>query len=164
MRKLFFSMLLLAFPAYAAAKVPRPSTLAGPVTYEVASWGKILVRWQINPDGTGEIWRNGPGERELRKFRLTLEGDAMQTFVTNVEDARAATRREIRCKKQMFDLPYGSITWDYPGAKQTYSFDSGCFSKAVDEVQEILTAASSNVEALAKIEPKPYIIEPLPQR
>lgn len=164
MRKLLFLVVPLALPACAAA-TSAPQVLPGPVTYEVRSWGRIMVRWQVNPDGTGEIWRGGQGRASaLRKFRLKLEGDALRTFVANVEDARHATRDGVSCRKEIFDLPYGSITWDYPTAKQAYSFDAGCRSEKGDEVQDILTAASSNVETLANIEAKPYIVEPVTQR
>lgn len=164
MQKLLFSVALIAWPACLSAGAVE-KTLAGPVTYEVRSWGRILLHWQINPDGSGEIWRSGQEkEAALRKFRLQLEGTALQTFITNVEDAREATRGGIPCKKEIFDLPYGSVTWDYPDAKQIYSFDAGCRSKEGDDAQDILTAATSNVETLAKIETKPYIIEPVPQR
>ena len=163
MQKLLFLVALIAWPTCSSAGAAEKS-LAGPITYEVRSWGRVLLHWQINPDGSGEIWRSGQGkEAVLRKFRLRLEGAALQTFVTNVEDARQATRDGIPCKKEIFDLPYGSITWDYPGAEQAYSFDAGCRSEEGDDVQDILTAATSNVETLAKIEVTPYIVEPVLQ-
>lgn len=158
MRKLLLS-LFLALPTSACAEA-----LPGPVTYEVSSWGQLLVRWQVNPDGSGEIWRGGLGKREIRKFRLRLTGDALTTFVKNVDDVRAATRGGVPCREEATDLPYGSITWNYPGARQDYSFHAGCRSAKADEVQDLLTAANSNVETLAKIEAKPYIVEPVTNR
>jgi hypothetical protein len=154
--------LLLTLPACASAGEP-PATLPGPVTYEVRSWGRILLRWQVMPDGTGEIWR-GPRQlkdrNEIRKFRLRLQGNALRTFVADVEEAREATRGGIKCTKEIFDLPYGSMTWDYPGAKQTYAFDAGCRSEKGDAVQDVLTAADTVVETMARIDARPYIVEP----
>lgn len=159
MRILLFSS-LLALPVSASAQA-----LPGPVIYEVSSWGRVLVRWQVNPDGSGEIWRGGQAkDAPLRKFRLKLAGDALRTFTTNVEDARKAVRGGIACRKEIFDLPYGSITWDYSGARQVYAFDAGCRSDRADEVQDILTAANANIETLAKIETRPYMIEPVTTR
>lgn len=164
MRKLIFSVALLALPAWASA-APADATLAGPVIYEVRSWGRLLVRWQVNPDGTGEIWRQGQGQDTgVWKYRLRMEDSAFRTFATNVEDARRATQDGIACKKEIFDLPYGSITWDYPAGRQVYSFDAGCRSEVGDKVQDILTAANSNVETLARIDPKPYMTEPITKR
>ena len=81
-----------------------------------------------------------------------------------MQDVREATSNGIPCDKEIFDLPYGTVTWDYPGAKQVYSFDAGCRSTAVDDTMEILAAASSIIEHMATIEPKPYMTEPLPPR
>ena len=74
----------------------RDATLAGPVIYEVRSWGRLLVRWQVNPDGTGEIWRQGQGQDTgVWKYRLRMEDSAFRTFATNVEDARRATHADV---------------------------------------------------------------------
>lgn len=158
MRKLLFSAALLALPTTACA-----DALPGPISYEVNSWGQLLLRWQINPDGSGEIWRGGLGAKHIRKFRLRLDGNALKTFIANAQDARAATRGGIKCQEEMTDMPYGTITWNYPGARQEYHFDAGCRSRAADDAQEILTALSSNVETLAKIDAKPYLVEAVPQ-
>lgn len=158
MRKLLLSLLLVLPTSVSAQALP------GPVSYEVSSWGQLLVRWQVNPDGSGEIWRGGLGKRAIRKFRLRLNRNALNTFVNNIEDVRKATRDGVPCQREITDMPYGSITWDYPEARQVYSFDAGCRSEKADEVQDILTAANSNVETLAKIEAKPYMIEPLANR
>src|SRR5689334_15853864 len=119
--------------AIAAETAGQP--LAGPVSYEVRSWGEIMAHWQVNPDGTGDIWRvsrEGKGAAEIRKFRLHLDGAAMRSFGTLSGTLHTATLRPIRCRKEIYDLPYGSVTWDYPAAKQVYAFDAGCFSKRGD--------------------------------
>jgi hypothetical protein len=151
--------------ASVVASVAASAALPGTVTYEVRSWGRLLLHWQVNPDGTGEIWRGKPGKGEggLRKFRMRLEGNALQQFATNVEDARQATKAGIPCDKEIFDLPYGAITWDYPGAKQVYAFDAGCTSQEGEAVFQILGAASTIVETMARVDAKPYMIEPAPR-
>lgn len=152
---------LILLPACASAAEPS-ADLPGPVTYEVKSWGRLLLRWQVDPDGKGEIWRTAEqkDKASIRKHRLRLEGDAMRTFISNVEEAREATKDGVRCDKEIFDLPYGAITWDYPGAKQSWSFDAGCRSEEADEVMAILGAATSVVETMAKVDPDPYVVEP----
>jgi hypothetical protein len=166
--RIILALALIALPASATpGRAQASDGLAGPVSYEVRSWGRILLRWQVNPDGSGEIWR-GPrqmkGPQAIEKYRLHLQGDALRTFVTNMEDVREATKGGIPCAKEVFDLPYGSVTWDYPGAKQVYSFDAGCRSEEGDDAMEILAAASTIIENMAAIEPKPYMTEPLPPR
>jgi hypothetical protein len=158
---LLLPLMLLTLPVCAMARAPA-STLPGAVTYEVRSWGQIMLRWQINPDGTGEIWRKADDQHSglVRKFHLRLESDALRTFMSDVEEARVATRRGIHCRKQIYDLPYGTITWDYPGAKQEYHFDAGCQSQKGDEAQDILTAATTVVETMAKVDADPYATDP----
>jgi len=160
---LLTSALALLFPAGLSAAEPKPAgALPGPVSYEVRSWGRLILRWQVNPDGTGEIWKLAEQKDKgtIRKFRLHLAGDGMNAFVTNMEDVRAANEKGIRCDKEIFDLPCGSVTWDYPGARQTYSFDAGCRSEEADEAGEILSAASTIIETMAKIDADPYVVEP----
>lgn len=164
MRNIPLVLALLATPACASADAPAAATrtLPGPVTYEVRSWGRILLRWQVNPDGTGEIWRRAEqkDKAETRKFHLRLAGNALRTFVADVEEAREETRGGIACQKTIYDLPYGTITWDYPGAKQVYSFDAGCRSEKGDTALDIVSAADTVVETLASIDANPYITEP----
>jgi hypothetical protein len=156
-------LVVLALPACAAASEPdSQGAPAGPVSYEVRSWGRLLLRWQVNPDGTGEIWRGAREQKdagEVRKFRLLLQGDPLRSFTAEMEEARVATQKGIDCEKVVTDLPYGSVTWDYPGAKQVYSFDAGCRSEDGDAAMDIVSAASTIVETMASIDAKPYMTE-----
>lgn len=163
MRKTLLASALAILPASLDAAEPEPAgTLPGPVSYEVRSWGRVILHWQINPDGTGEIWKltEQKDKGTIRKYRLRLAGEGMNAFVTNMEDVRTANAKGIRCEKEIFDLPYGTVTWDYPGARQTYSFDAGCRSEEADEAAEILGAASTIVETMAKVDRDPYVTEP----
>ncbi|MBV1687229.1 hypothetical protein KRR38_05965 [Novosphingobium sp. G106] len=164
MRKTLLASMLVILPVgLHAAEPERAGTLPGPVSYEVRSWGRVILHWQVNPDGTGEIWKlaEQKDKGQLRKFRLRLAGHGMNAFVTNIEGVRAANEKGIRCDKEIFDLPYGSVTWDYPDAKQTYSFDAGCRSEEADEAAEILGAASTIIETMAKVDSDPYVVEPV---
>ncbi|HEY0958339.1 MAG TPA: hypothetical protein VGE05_03590 [Novosphingobium sp.] len=154
------ALVLIALPCCAHAAEPDP-VLAGPVNYEVRSWGRIILRWEVKPDGSGEIWRGRPGKGagEVRKFRLRLPDDALRTFARNLEDVREVTKGGVTCDKEIYDLPYGTITWDYPGGKQGYAFDAGCRSEEADEVMDILGAANSVLENMAAIDAKPYVTE-----
>lgn len=159
-------LLFLALTACAGKSDAQPQAggaLPGPVGYEVRSWGRLLLRWQVNPDGSGEIWRGARQQKdagEIRKYRLRLQGDPLRSFAADMEEARAATQKGIDCEKVVTDLPYGSVTWDYPAAQQAYSFDAGCRSDDGDEVMDILGAASTIVETMATIDAKPYMTQP----
>ncbi|MEJ5975940.1 hypothetical protein WG901_04795 [Novosphingobium sp. PS1R-30] len=138
------------------------ATLPGPVTYEVSSWGRLLTHWQVNPDGSGEFWRGsglGKGEGDVSKYRMTLPPEALRAFAAAVEPIRTRTAKDVKCRDEITDMPYGAITWDYPGARQNYAFNGGCLSPEADAVREQLRAAHDLVEKRAAIEPKPYIVE-----
>jgi len=163
MRYLLPALLLSLLPACSMAGPGAPSTtpLPGPVTYEVSSWGRLLTRWQINPDGSGEFWRGtglGKGNGDVSKFRMTLTPETLRAFTAAVEPIRLRTAKGIKCSEEITDMPYGAITWDYPGARQSYNFDGGCISTEADAVREQLRAAHAIVEKRATIEPKPYIV------
>lgn len=153
-------------PGCASAAEPTPApVLPGPVTYEVRSWGALLLHWQVNPDGSGEIWRGDrkKGGGEVRKFRMRLSPSVLQTVAANLEDARQTTQDGAACTKDIYDLPYGTITWDYPDSKRSWSFDAGCRSEEADEAMDLLGAASTVVENSAVVDAKPYAIEPGPR-
>jgi hypothetical protein len=162
-RNIPWVLALLVTPACAAADEPATAArnLPGPITYEVRSWRWILLRWQVNPDGTGGIWRRGKQNdtTETRKFGLRLAGDALRAFVADIEPAREATSGGISCRKINFDLSYASITSTYPGAKQVYSFDAGYGSEKGDAALDLVSAADTVTETMASIDADPYITQ-----
>ena len=136
--------------------------LPGRVTYEVSSWGHLETRWQVNPDGSGELWRGsglGKGAGMISKFRMTLNAKALRALFAAVEPIRERTARGIKCREEITDMPYGTIIWDYPGARQSYDFNDGCRSPEADAVARQLQTAQYIVEQQAMIEPNPYIVE-----
>lgn len=162
MRRMLPALALTLLSGCAAAAPPYTGGLAGPVTYEVSSWGRLLFRWRVNPDGSGEFWRGtglGKGEGEVSKYRMRLEPAALREFIAAAEPIRSATAKEIDCQHEITDMPYGSIAWDYPDAKQSYAFDGGCISPAADRVAKQIRALHDTVEQQAAIEPQPYAVD-----
>jgi len=169
MRKTFSIPIMLCLSACATdstgSSAAPSGDLAGPVTYKVSSWGRLLTQWQVNPDGSGEIWKGkglGKGHGAVRKYRLRMSDEAMQAFVAKAEPLRRATENGIDCKRQITDMPYGSITWDYPEKQQSYAFDAGCRSAQADAAMEQLRAVSDVIEKMATIEAEPYMTDPGP--
>lgn len=133
--------------------------LAGPVTYDMSSWGQLLLRWQVNPGGDGEIWKGeglGKGRSAVRKYRMQLPPAALAEFKSKSDALKAATARGIECRREISDMPYGSITWDFRDDRASYRFDGGCKSAAADAALGQLRALSELVESKAAIEPTPF--------
>ena len=79
---------------------PQVDRLAGPVSFDLSSWGRLLTHWQVNPDGTGEIWRGegfGKGEGAVRKYRLRMDDAAMRGFVAAVAH-RLVDQQEVHVR------------------------------------------------------------------
>ena len=137
-------------------------SLAGPVSYDVSSWGRLLTHWRVNPDGTGEIWRGegfGKGNGTVRKYRLRMDEAAMRKFTELSEKLRESTSQEIPCTRQITDMPYGAVVWDFPNAKQTYRFDAGCRSPEADAVADRIKIVHDVIDTMATIDAEPYITE-----
>lgn len=142
-------------------KVESVARLSGPIVYEESSWGSLLLRWQINPDGSGEIWRgSGPAKSAgvVRKFQMTLPPDGLRAFAAQIEPLRTATRKPLPCTRTITDLPYGSVTWGEGANAQKWSFDRGCRSSVVDEAMTLLGRANAAIELTAKVDPQPYAV------
>lgn len=155
-------LLLSACAAGEGTPTPPAGSLAGPVTYEVSSWGRRLFYWRVEPGGSGEFWRGtglGKGEGDVSKYRMTLDAETLRAFAAAVEPIRARTAKGVACRDEITDMPYGTIVWDYPGAKQTYAFDGGCISPDADAVRRQLQAAHDIVEKRARIEATPFAVE-----
>jgi hypothetical protein len=167
MRKLLLALAIVSLPVSAQAKpartAPAPVRLPGTVVHEMLSWGKVLTHWQVNPDGTGEIWRRENAvdrdKFDIAHYRLRLDDKAMRTFVAAIEKMRVATRTPIRCNKTIFDLPYGYVNWNYPGGTQTYRFDAGCRSKAGDIATSHLRTADIVVRTMATVDTAPFTVD-----
>lgn len=166
--RLRFLLPLLAFSACTAESTsptpvnPPETKLAGQVTFDVSSWGRLLTHWHVRPDGTGEIWKNvaaGNGEGEVRKYHLHMDDAALRHFIAASEPLRQATVSEVPCKRQISDLPYGAISWELPAGKQTYSFDAGCLSPEADAVTEKIKAVQNVINTMATVDAQPYATE-----
>ncbi len=141
---------------------PQVDRLAGPVSFDLSSWGRLLTHWQVNPDGTGEIWRGegfGKGEGTVRKYRLRMDDAAMRGFLAASEPLRRATVAEVPCQRTITDMPYGAVNWELPGGRQTYRFDIGCRSAAADAVAERIKAVQNVIDTMAAIDAEPYATE-----
>lgn len=171
--RMILTILAVTALSACAAELPRPAdppppataALPGPVSYEVSSWGRLLLHWRVDPDGGGEIWRGeglGKGRGAVRKYRLRMDGAALAAFAAKAEPLRLATVNGIVCQHEITDLPYGTIAWEYPGKKHSYAFNAGCRSPAANAAMDDLRAASDVVEKMATIEAEPYAIDPGP--
>lgn len=140
-----------------------PSPEPWTITLEINSWGKLISRWQVNSDGSGEVWRVPQGvmfrAHDISKYRMSMDAAAMARFVQASAALRAATRKPIKCELVMTDMAYGSFGWSGAAGTQSFSFNYGCRSRKIEAAYRLMGDASEAVNRLAVIEPQPYATE-----
>lgn len=146
-----------AAPAPAHAGNTAPDTQ---VVFDIRSWGKLVSHWQVNADGTGEIWRVADGGTmsvyDIRKFQLHMDAPVLARFVAASNAFKRKTRRPIACKLQITDMHYGDMTWSGSGAEQKFTFNHGCRSKAMDPVFDMIQQVNEVVAKQAAIDAEPF--------
>jgi hypothetical protein len=158
-------LLLLAACNAAPGPANAGNTAAGnQVVLDILSWGKLVSHWQVNPDGSGEIWRVADGgtmsEYDIRKFNLHMDAPVLARFVAASNAFKRATRRSIACKVLITDMYYGDIVWSGGGLEQKFSFNYGCRSKAMDRAFDMLQQVNEIVSKQAAIDAEPYVTVP----
>jgi hypothetical protein len=155
---------LLLLGACSATPGPAHAGNAAPdsqVVFDIRSWGKLVSHWQVNADGTGEIWRVAEGgsmsEYDIRKFNLHMDAPVLTRFVAASNAFKRKTRRPIACKLEITDMHYGDITWSGSGEPQNFRFNYGCRSKAMDPVFDMIQQVNEVVGKQATIDAEPYV-------
>ena len=155
---------LLMLAACNAAPGPLHAASAAPdqqIVFDIRSWGKLVSHWQVNADGTGEIWRVADGGTmsvyDIRKFHLRMDSVVLARFSAASNAFKHAARRPIACKLQITDMYYGDITWSGSGEPQTFRFNYGCRSKAMDPVFDMIQQVNEVVSKQAAIDAEPYV-------
>ncbi len=142
------AIVLTACALALAAAGPRrfmPETIA----FEVNSWGKPLVSWQVGADGRGTYTKSEDGG-DFQHYRLvTRRFDAGGTAFARLQAALAPARlyagREVPCGPRITDFPYGSVTWTVAQVEQRVRFDTGCRSAEAKRVEAAIGAADALV-------------------
>lgn len=155
---------------------PNPATAGnggtgGPdqqVTLDIRSWGRLVSHWRVSGDGSGEIFRVAEGgtmfEYDIRKFRLRMDAAALARFEAASNAFKQATSRPIACKLQITDMYYGNVVWSRSSAQQTFDFNYGCRSQAMDRALTMLQQVNEIVSKQSTIEAEPFATEPIGAR
>ena len=133
------------------------------VTFDIRSWGRLVSHWRIDGDGTGEIWRVAEGgtmsRYDIRKFHLRMDAAALAQFDAASGALKQATRHPIACKLQITDMHYGDVVWAGGAARQSFTFNYGCRSQAMERAFDMIQQANEVVSKQAAIEPEPFAVE-----
>ena len=102
-----------------------------PIGLKVASWGRELGEWEIQPDGSISYTTNADPQG-ARSGPYTLDtrqsGPDPSRYARIAElmaPGRAWLGKSLPCTERMTDMPYGQVHW---GAARL-AFDSGCRDK-----------------------------------
>ena len=131
------------------------------VVFDIRSWGRLVSHWQVRGDGTGEIWRVADGgtmsQYDIRKFHLRMDAPVLARFQAASNAFKRATRRPIACKLQITDMHYGDMVWSGNSASQTFRFNYGCRSKAMDPMFDRIQQLNEVVASQATIDVEPFV-------
>lgn len=145
----------IALAGCASAAVETPSQLASdaPVAVEVNSWGSPIMRWSIDAAGNGSysVAEEGSpvvkgGERPMKHITFHAGSDGYHAVRAALAPAERHAGKAIPCKKEITDMPYGTVHW----GDIVTSFDQGCRSADADAFEAALEAALDQIVAFGK--------------
>ena len=118
------------------------------IRFSLNSWGREVGRWQIRADGSGE-WaqedRDAPRDAALIVTPIPADATHMAEIRAILARAEAIAPDGLKCRKEIYDLPYGFIEWNRADGTRRINFDLGCTSKQADAVFGALKAADDKV-------------------
>lgn len=134
-------------PASGPGSAPTPGAGAPTISFDISSWGKPLVQWELAPDGTGTYVESKQGDGGfshyiLTKRRLNAGAEGYADVRALLAGAERYAGRELPCKLQITDQAYGKLAWD--GAAT--SFNYGCRSAQADAVLAAIEKANQRLK------------------
>ena len=96
---------------------------------------------------------------DIRKFHLRMDAPVLARFVAASNAFKRATRRPIACKLQITDMHYGDMVWSGNNGEQTFRFNYGCRSRAMDPMFDMIQQTNEIVSKQAAIDAEPFASE-----
>lgn len=151
---------LLAAPASAQSKGTFPLTDEWDgVSFELKSWGRPVVSWNISPGGAGllteTITPEGAefGRYDLVSHQLNVGRENYGKLASIIRRLPFPAPAYSACEERATDLPYGTLTVKQGSTQVTLDFNVGCQDAAYQGYVATLKQASDLVEAWAKASP-----------
>lgn len=123
----------------------------GRIAFDISSWGKPLAKWDIAPDGTGSYSESEQIGGEFLRYRVTRR--AVKAGPQGYAEIRAllapAERyagRELPCRLEITDQPYGRILWARENGDAAVAFNYGCRSRDTETVFPAIEMANERIK------------------
>lgn len=148
-------MSVLAALLLAAAPMAAPAPQAAPIAFTLKSWGKTLLRWRMDADGTitlvRAVDRPGGDFRHYREItRVTPSAPSRRQWVVQeLKPVLAAVAEPPACGQRITDLPYGEIVWGEGNGARRLTYDVGCTGTAAARLNARLRRVSDQIELWA---------------
>lgn len=145
-----FAALAACSPTSGPESTPTPAGGAPTIAFDISSWGKPLVQWDLAPDGAGTYVESKQGDGGfshyvLTKRRLNAGAEGYAEIRAILAGAERHAGRELPCKLQITDQAYGKLSWN--GAAT--SFNYGCRSPQANAVLAAIEKANARLKILA---------------
>lgn len=145
-----------------AAPGPTNGLESRAIAMSASHFGKVTSYWRIEPDGSGEYWREIPGSgapgAKLEKYRGRLPAEHRAALLRGLERFRSGAIGEPPCPKPIHDAPGLAIRWG-GGAKDWVSFYSGCLDPASIAYGKRVYALDAIVNGHFERQAPPYAVE-----
>ena len=140
---------------------------------DLSTWGNLEVRWTMDRNGRGEVWRaeressrsekdSKSRQRKIEKFRIALKKDDMHYFFEQADELKIIASKSPRCENVTSDMGMGSAVWRSPNFYQEYKYNYGCNSVQADRAITYIGVTTSIVLSYLKDNSKPYAVTFVP--
>ncbi|MGF7147698.1 putative nicotinamide N-methyase [Sphingomonas zeicaulis] len=134
-------------PSGGTEPAPAPAGAAPTIAFDISSWGKPLVQWELASDGTGfhvesKQGKGGFSHYVLTRRRLDVGAAGYAEIRALLAGAERYAGRELPCKLQITDQAYGKLSWN----DASTSFNYGCRSPQADDVLAAIEKANERLK------------------
>ena len=143
----------LAGCAPAVTRAPPSFAPDATISFESDSWGSPLMRWTIDAAGNGSLsvaderGEGGKGvERPMKQIAFRAGAEGYAKVRAALVPAERWAGKEIPCKLEITDMPYGSLRWGNVSTR----FNQGCRSSEADIFENAVEAALDHIVAFGK--------------
>jgi hypothetical protein len=127
---------------------------------ETTSWGKPVAHFEVDPDGTAEVWQirqkigGGFYDYEIAKFHASVPAEALAKFKTGMGSYVTGEISRPKCKDTITDAPSTSISWN--GDLENFGVYLGCYDKKSAQFAAGVLTLIDDLHASMRIDPAPF--------
>jgi len=127
---------------------------------ETKSWGNPVMHFEVDPDGTAEVWQirqttgGGFNDYEIAKYHAAIPAEALARFKTGMGSYVTGKIRQPKCEGFVTDAPSTSLRWS--GDTRNFGIYLGCTDKKSTQYAGGYLNLIEELRASMQIDPVPF--------